>query len=51
MPAEEPREDPLKGNPKYRRVRYINSGSFGYVILAENIQTGEQVAIKFTEVE
>ena len=50
MPAKEPDQDPLEGHPKYRKIKFINSGSFGYVILAENKETGERVAIKFVEV-
>ena len=43
--------DPLEGHPRYRKLKDINKGSFGVVILAENLQTQEQVAIKFTRVE
>lgn len=50
MPAKEPANDPLAGHPVYAQVRFINSGSFGYVVLARNKQTGEEVAIKFVEV-
>jgi len=51
MPAQEPEVDPIAQHPKYKKVKFINSGSFGYVILAENKQTGERVAIKFVQVE
>ena len=43
--------DPLAGNPRYRKIKGINKGSFGFVVLAENLETREQVAIKFTRVE
>lgn len=51
MPMQEPDKDPLEGHPTYRKLKFINSGSFGYVILAENIQSGEQLAIKFVEID
>lgn len=51
MPASEPKKDPLEGHGRYQRVKYLNSGSFGYVVLAKDIQTGENVAIKFVQVE
>lgn len=38
--------DPLAGHPKYERVRDLNSGAFGTVILARNRSTGRQVAVK-----
>ena len=50
MPAKEPEKDPLLGHPVYEKVKVINSGSFGYVILARNKVTGEEVASKFVEV-
>lgn len=50
MPAKEPEKDPLAGHPVYEQVRFINSGSFGYVVLAKNKQTNDEVAIKFVEV-
>ena len=50
MPAKEPTKDPLAGHDKFEQIRFINSGSFGYVVLARNKQTGEEVAIKFVEV-
>lgn len=43
--------DPLTGHPRYRKIKDINKGSFGFVVLAENVETHEQVAIKFTRVE
>ena len=36
---------------RYRKIKDINKGSFGFVVLAENLETREQVAIKFTRVE
>lgn len=38
--------DPLAGHPKYERVRDLNSGAFGAVVLARNLATGRQVAVK-----
>lgn len=49
MPAKEPATDPLVGT-KYEKVKFINSGSFGYVVLARNKETSAEVAIKFVEV-
>lgn len=46
-----PVADPLAGHPRYRKIKDINKGSFGFVVLAENLETREQVAIKFTRVE
>jgi serine/threonine-protein kinase SRK2 len=43
--------DPLAGNSRYRKIKDINKGSFGFVVLAENLETRDQVAIKFTRVE
>lgn len=40
-------EDPLAGHPKYETVDWLGEGSFGFVLLARNLQTGEEVAIKF----
>jgi serine/threonine-protein kinase SRK2 len=51
MPAKEPEQDPLEGHPVFEKLKFINSGSFGYVILAKNKVSGEQVAIKFVEVK
>jgi serine/threonine-protein kinase SRK2 len=42
-------KDPLEGHPKYQIVCALNSGSFGFVNLYRNIQTNENVAIKFLE--
>lgn len=40
-------EDPLLGHPKYEALDFLGEGSFGFVLLARNLQTGEEVAIKF----
>ncbi|KAL4434192.1 hypothetical protein ABPG75_000633 [Micractinium tetrahymenae] len=47
----QPVPDPLAGHPRYRKIKDINKGSFGFVVLAENLETREQVAIKFTRVD
>lgn len=39
----------LQGQSKYRRIRDINSGSYGQVQLAVDSTTNEQVAIKLME--
>ena len=31
---------------KYKEIKKLAEGSFGYVILGQNISTGEMVAIK-----
>jgi serine/threonine-protein kinase SRK2 len=36
-------------HPKYKKVRDLNSGTFGFVELAMDKTTGQQVAIKFIE--
>jgi len=36
-------------HPKYRKIRDLNSGTFGFVELAMDKTTGQQVAIKFIE--
>ncbi len=41
--------DALQGHTKYRRIRDINSGSYGQVQLAVDRTTNEQVAIKLIE--
>lgn len=41
--------DPLKDHPRYRKEQPLSSGSFGFVHLCKNLQTGETVAIKFLE--
>ncbi|KAK9915345.1 hypothetical protein WJX75_007906 [Coccomyxa subellipsoidea] len=41
--------EPLLGHPKYMKVADLNRGAFGFVQLAKDLETGEQVAIKFIE--
>lgn len=41
--------DPLAGNPRYESIKTIKRDSKGFVQLALDRSTGEQVAIKFTE--
>ena len=40
-------EDPLVDHPRYRKIRELNTGAFGFVLLAEDRETKENVAIKF----
>lgn len=40
---------PLKGHPKYEKIQDLSSGSFGFVHLCRNKQSGDTVAIKFME--
>ena len=47
--AHNQRADPLLETGKYERVKQLGSGSFGFVLLAKNIKTGELVAIKFLQ--
>jgi hypothetical protein len=42
-----PGEDPLAGHDKYETIDWLGEGSFGFVLLARNLHTGEEVAIKF----
>lgn len=42
-----PGENPLEGHPKYEMLNWLGEGSFGFVLLARNLYTGEEVAIKF----
>ncbi|KAL0053253.1 hypothetical protein WJX82_003327 [Trebouxia sp. C0006] len=39
----------LAANPKYSKIRDLNAGTFGFVELALDKSTGQQVAIKFIE--
>ncbi|PSC74454.1 sulfur stress regulator [Micractinium conductrix] len=39
----------LAGNPRYRKIRALSRGAFGEVVLGQDMQTGEQVALKFIE--
>lgn len=36
-------EDPLVGHPRYRKVKDLNEGTFGIVLLAIDARTNEQV--------
>ncbi|KAL6750394.1 Snf1-like ser/thr protein kinase [Haematococcus lacustris] len=49
MPVTPPAKDPLAGHERYEKIQDLSSGSFGFVQLARNKATGEQVAIKFIE--
>ncbi|KAK9790565.1 hypothetical protein WJX73_007374 [Symbiochloris irregularis] len=42
-------QEPLAGHPRYRPLRDLNSGTFGFVQLALDTKTNEEVAIKFLE--
>ncbi|KAL4418722.1 hypothetical protein ABPG77_008593 [Micractinium sp. CCAP 211/92] len=39
----------LQGNERYQKVRDLNKGAFGFVVLAHDLHTGEYVALKFIE--
>eukprot|EP00208_Stichococcus_sp_RCC1054_P006645 CAMPEP_0206137726 /NCGR_PEP_ID=MMETSP1473-20131121/2795_1 /ASSEMBLY_ACC=CAM_ASM_001109 /TAXON_ID=1461547 /ORGANISM="Stichococcus sp, Strain RCC1054" /LENGTH=349 /DNA_ID=CAMNT_0053530941 /DNA_START=308 /DNA_END=1357 /DNA_ORIENTATION=- len=41
--------NPLEGHPRYVHIRPLNSGASGFVQLALDTETDEQVAIKFIE--
>eukprot|EP00877_Chromochloris_zofingiensis_P012447 jgi/Chrzof1/7456/Cz02g24200.t1 len=41
--------EPLDGHPRYEKIRDLNSGTFGFVQLARDKQTGELIAVKFIE--
>ncbi|KAK9915945.1 hypothetical protein WJX75_006306 [Coccomyxa subellipsoidea] len=41
--------EPLEDHPKYQKIRDLDKGTFGFVQLAVDLTTGEQVAIKFIE--
>jgi len=36
-----------QGNTKYTRLKDLNAGAFGFVVLAKDTETDEAVAIKF----
>jgi serine/threonine-protein kinase SRK2 len=36
-------DDPLVGHPRYRRIKDLNEGTFGIVLLALDARTNEQV--------
>lgn len=42
-------EDPLFAHTRYRKIKDLNEGTFGIVLLALDIRSNEQVAIKFLE--
>lgn len=37
------REEPLAGSQRFRKLKTLNAGTFGFVQLAANLQTGEKV--------
>lgn len=39
--------NPLEGHTRFRKLKDLNSGSFGFVCLALDTASGEEVAIKF----
>ncbi|KAI7844334.1 hypothetical protein COHA_002132 [Chlorella ohadii] len=41
--------DLLAGNPRYEKIRYLNRGAFGFVVLAHDKQCNDRVALKFIE--
>ena len=47
MSLEVAEEDPLVDHPRYRKIHDLNRGAFGFVILAQDLRVGEEVAIKF----
>ena len=46
MSDEAAEEDLLVDHPRYRKISDLNRGSFGFVILAQDVRVGERVAIK-----
>lgn len=40
-----PTEDPLEGHYRYETVKYLSSGSYGFVVLAKDLTTGGVVGI------
>jgi serine/threonine-protein kinase SRK2 len=36
-------EDPLFGHTRYRKIKDLNEGTFGIVLLALDVRTNEQV--------
>ncbi|KAL4434846.1 hypothetical protein ABPG77_005373 [Micractinium sp. CCAP 211/92] len=48
-PASPSTPDQLSGSARYERVRDLNSGSYGSVVLALDKLTGQEVAIKYIE--
>ncbi|CAL8464979.1 g4514 [Coccomyxa elongata] len=49
MAVQPPTEDPLKNHHRYQTVKYLSSGSYGFVVLARDRTSGSSVAIKFIE--
>lgn len=45
------KREPLDGlqRSRYRKIKDINSGSYGFVQLCQDTRTNEQVAVKFIE--
>lgn len=41
--------EPLEGHPKYKKICDLNRGTYGFVQLAQDVQTNELVAVKFIE--
>lgn len=41
--------DPLMGQTRWKRVKDIGAGTYGFVVAAQDVETGENVAIKFLE--
>lgn len=39
--------NPLKDHPRYKKIKELNSGAFGFVLLAKDVIADELVAIKF----
>lgn len=39
--------DPLAGHPRYQKIKHLGEGSYGFVQLAFDKQTQQEVAIKF----
>ncbi|KAK9793436.1 hypothetical protein WJX73_000668 [Symbiochloris irregularis] len=39
--------DPLADHPRFKKIRNLNSGTFGFVQMAVELKTGLKVAIKF----
>lgn len=46
-----PDSNPLENHPKWKQLEYVNKGSFGFVVKAQNRETGEVVAIKFVQIQ
>ena len=44
-----PLVEPLEQHPRYRKIKDLNEGTFGFVQLALDLHNSQQVAIKFIE--